>query len=438
MVIADYTSALPPGQPPDAADVPTVERSELARVLDLADAHSEPLLTRLQEYNRTGRPPYPVRAMWRAVLSKYLLSIDYNVELVAQLRTDSALRDACGFDDVSGGGSTPNESIVCRFFKRLSEHRDLVDDALRGLTDELAKAIDERREDGDPAAGRVMAIDSTDVRSFSDSRLEVSTDPDARWGHRTPKTPGGKKDDLGEKDEFFFGFKMHTVCDAHWGFPVDYVLLPANRNDSPVLPVVMEKALENHPDLKPRYLAGDRGYDAKTNYEWLDERRIRSVIQMRHAANEDTSIYTRDGVPKCLGGKPMEYVRSERGKGHLFRCPDGGCHLKGRVMVTAFCDTEYYENPEVNPDFLRRVGRLRRASDRWKELYKKRTTVERLFRSLKSSRLLDLHRYRGMVKVGLHVALSNLTCVATMLMRAVEGDLERIRIMRVSANGGRG
>jgi len=417
-----------------------VERSELARVLDLADAHSEPLLARLREYNRTGRPPYNVRAMWRATLSKYLLGIDYNAELVDQLRTDPHLRDACGFDEVAGDGRprTPNESVVSRFYNRLSAHQDLVDNALRGLTDELAKAIDERRQDDDPAPGRVMAIDSTDVRSFSDARLEVSTDPDAEWGHRTPKTPGGKKDDRGKKDERFFGYKVHMVCDAHWGFPVDYALLPANRNDSPVLPTVMERALENHPELKPRYLAGDRGYDAKTNYEWLDERRIRSVIQMRHAANEDTSIYTKDGVPKCLGGKPMEYVRSERGKGHLFRCPDGACHLKGKVMVTRFCDTEYYENAEVNPDFLRRVGRLRRAGNRWKELYKKRTTVERLFRSLKASRLLDLHRYRGMVKVGLHVALSNLTCVATMLMRAVEGDLEGIRKMRLRKGTGGG
>ena len=71
-----------------------VAPSDLMAILGLAD--DQPLLNRLDEYNHTGRPPYPSRAMWRAVLTKYLLGIRYNVELVATLRSNAAIRECCG------------------------------------------------------------------------------------------------------------------------------------------------------------------------------------------------------------------------------------------------------------------------------------------------------------------------------------------------------
>ena len=300
----------------------------------------------------------------------------------------------------------------------------------------MAEEIDRRRDDDAPPAGELMAVDSTDVRTFADHHLTVSTDPDARWGHRTPKAPGGRKSRArGDKHEPFLGYKVHLVCDANWGFPVDYILLPANRGDSPVLPEVMARMLDKHPTLRPRYLTADRGYDAISNYEWLDGKRIFAVIGLiDRRAKKD--VYTLQGAPTCLGGKAMELVRTDRKKGHLFRCPEGGCELKDRgVAFTGYCEGEHYEDPRGNPELLRKVGRLPRAGRRWEKLYDKRTAIERLFRSLKASRLLDLHRYRGLFKVGLHVALSNLTCVATMLMRVLDGDLEGIRRMRLDRDG---
>ena len=76
--------------------VPTVAPDDLTEVLNLTDY--EPLFARLRQYNRTGRPPYDVRAMWRATLTKYLLGLRYNIELVALLRSNPNVRDACGFD----------------------------------------------------------------------------------------------------------------------------------------------------------------------------------------------------------------------------------------------------------------------------------------------------------------------------------------------------
>ena len=60
----------------------------LAAILD--DLNDEPILNSLREYRRTGRPGYPIRAMWRAYLVKFLLKIRYNNQLLERLRGSRA------------------------------------------------------------------------------------------------------------------------------------------------------------------------------------------------------------------------------------------------------------------------------------------------------------------------------------------------------------
>ena len=50
----------------------------------------------------------------------------------------------------------------------------------------------------------------------------------------------------------------------------------------------------------------------------------------------------------------MEYVGTNRNKGHLFQCPAGGCHLKDKVLATGFCKDQHYEKPKGK--LLRIVG----------------------------------------------------------------------------------
>ena len=415
MVADDHTYAHTLGQLPE--DGP----HELAATLALTDY--EPLFARLRQYNRTGRPPYDVRAMWRAFQAKYLLGIRYNVELVALLHSNRAVADACGFDD-----TTPNESIVCRFFKRLTNHQGLVDEAMASLRARLIDSVNDHKRDHEPAVGEVVAIDSTDIEAYVNTRVQPYSDPTARWGVRTAKTK--TKEPLKDK-EYFFGYKMHALCDAHYGIPLGHIILPANANDSPQLPKVFDQARTTHPQLPMRYALADRGYDAGTNYRYLEDRGIAPVIFMRNT--DKNSIYTVRGRPKCIGGKSMDYAGTDAERGHLFRCPADGCHLKRKVLFTRYCDDEFFELPEPgDTGLLRAVGRtLARASKRWSRLYRKRYTVERLFNSLKQSRLLNLHRYRRQSKVVLHAALSDLTYMATMLWRAEADDMENLRIMRL-------
>ena len=390
----------------------------------LDELHCDKLIDRLNDYRWTGRPGYAPEVMWRATLVRYLLKLRYTRDLIAQLNASRLLRRVCGFRD-----TVPHEGTFSRFYARLADHKDLVDAAITDVAERVGAELVRLQRDGGipenaPAPGQMVAIDSSDVEAWGNGKKDKDKriDREAAWGHRTAKLAV-------DGEELFYGYKLHAVCDAYYGTPLSWAVLPANMNDSPTLPPMMDQLKRNHPALPVKYMMADRGYDALSNFKDLDNRRIFAVIQVRDT--DKNGLYTPKGEPKCISGQPMEYVRSDRGKGHLFRCPAGGCELKGdKPWLGQNCQQEHYEG--WDGDLLRRVGRLPRASKRWKRLYKRRTIVERLFGSLKRSRLLDSHCYLGIRKVRLHVGLSLLTYTATMLGRLLEDGYAGMREMKVA------
>ena len=87
----------------------------LCAILDGID--DSELLTALQSSYTTGRKGYPLRAMWRAYLAKFLLKIRFNNQLLERLRGSRKLREVCGFGD-----DVPSESAMSRFVNRLADH----------------------------------------------------------------------------------------------------------------------------------------------------------------------------------------------------------------------------------------------------------------------------------------------------------------------------
>lgn len=404
----------------------TVPRSspypqDIQPIFDAID--DAPLLAQLDDYRWTGRKGYNPQSMWRAILVKYLLRLRYVRDLIAQLKASRPLRRLCGFRE-----AVPSESSFSRFLRRLEQHNDLVEQALNAAANSVGDVLAELKADGllpdkAPDPGRAVAIDSTDIPAYGNPRRKVLADPDARWGYRTPKS--GIKD---AGPELFYGYKLHAVCDAYYGTPLAWDLLPANVGDSPQLPPLADQLTANFPDLSPRYFLADRGYDALTNYQYLDRRRILAVIHIRNTDKDGP--YSTKGRPSCLGQQEMEYVRTDKGKGHLFRCPEGGCHLKDQSpWLGQRCPSEHYE--DWKGDRLRKVGRLPRAGRLWRRMYRRRPIVERMFSSLKRSRTLAEHSCLDIRRMRLHVSLSLLTYTGSMLARLLAGDYQGMLDMAV-------
>ena len=311
--------------------------AELADTLDTVDA--TPLLDRLRSYQLRGGPKgYPLGALWRAYVLNFALGLPSTNALIRLLQDDPELRLLCGFS------SMPHRTTFNRFVTRLGDHRDLVDDCVAPLVDRLSELL--------PDFGKNVAVDSTVVDTHSNPNRKnaagQSSDPEASWTKK--HTARGK-----EETEWAFGYKLHMVVDATYSLPIRGHTTTARKGDSPELPLLLDRAAGAHSWFRPDYVMADKGYDSRKNHDAVAQRSGVLIAPTRRSSSPDKlyeGVYTAEGVPTCVGMVPMEYVKSDSEKGHLYRCRREGCHLRTRQGVR-YCDDEYWENRRDNPRAVR-------------------------------------------------------------------------------------
>lgn len=343
--------------------------------------------------------------------------MDSTNDLIRRLQDEPALRAVCGFGD-----QLPHRTTFNRFISRLSDHSDLVEQCINGITTTL--------EDLLPGFGTEIAIDSTFVPTFSNPNKSskvtgLPTDPEAAWGYKTDAR-SKKKDGV----ELAYGYKLHAIVDSNYEVPIAFQVMAANHNDSPQLRGLVDRAYDTFSWFQPQVATGDRGYDATSNFQYLYlERGIDPVVHVRRPTAHDErydGLFDKKGLPHCLGNQPMEFVGQDGEGQFIFRCQSGGCHLReGLHAGIRHCDTIIVEDPA---EHLRALGgKTKRATPEWRRLYAKRWAVERCFKSLKSGCRLERHAVRGLRAVNLHVRMSILVHQARALVKLLAGDLDGMR-----------
>ncbi len=387
MVVADIIPSAPTPQGfSDLADV--------RRLLDQIDL--EPIVSVLVGLRRTGRPQFPRQPIVRAFLSSYALGIPNTSALVRRLRNDPALRSVCGFTT-----QLPDRSTFSRVFQALAnQHVALVEQCCIELNSHLAVLL--------PGYGGETALDSTTVPAYANPNN--GKDPDASWTKKNSARDPSKQ-------EWAFGYKVHAIADANHELPISIIVTTAKQNDSPTLKPLIERAEREHDwfSLGPgSVVIGDRGYDSKTNNEYVHQRGAAPVIHKRKPPSGGKlhdGIYTTNGVPTCLGKQEMEFIKTDSQTGqHLYRCPAGGCSRLKQHLGYAACNDESWEDPAQ--DIRLFGGRIRRASPEWKRKYRKRWSVERLFSRWKYPGRLEQHCYMGLAKIRLHATMQMLVTLA--------------------------
>ncbi len=379
--------------------------AEIASILDAVDASA--LIKRLQTYRPVGRRGYPLMALWRAHLLSYVLNLPHTNALIRRLHESPQLRQLCGFD------SLPHRSTFNRFNARLSNHRDLVERCFDSLTETLAAQL--------PGFGESVAVDSTVVPTYSNPNRKRISDSDASWtGKTSARAKGGT--------EYSFGYKFHALVCARYGLPIAGFTTTASRPDTLFLTPLVDLARKRFQWCRPKHVIGDRGYDSQPNYQDCVDRGAAPIIGIRRPGKShrklQKGIYNNDAVPTCIGMESMVLVRVEPNGGRVYRCRSEGCHLKARRGVR-YCHDRLVEPGD--PDNPRLFGPVPRDSRLWKMLYGLRQSVERVFKSLKESRRLAAHCYRGFRRVALHVAMSALAFQATVAVKVANGQIDYLR-----------
>ena len=391
---------------------------------------------------------------------KYSHAKDY----VQFLQNNRHARQICGFE----ANRTPSEATLSRFASLLSKHRDAFWDTLTTVNRYINTFVTTGREtrgldDDTPLFGEVLAIDSTDIESASDTNRRRHIDPSTPRPQRSrdcvstlPRCckpldwqgADGKRTDRKHPEGIsgYYGYKLHTICDAHYGTPLYAILTPANEYDGNWLRPLVEKTLKRYPWLAPKYILADKAYDSHANFTFLDSIGITAIIAVRdprkrkdkkratHKAEVDgpygvyEQAFNAQGYPICPCNRVMRYIGTDTERGHLFECLQDR-KRETRIPSALSCGDELWLKAEGK--LLKFMGKIPRFSKKWSDLYKLRQTIERFFGSVKRSRLLNKQMYISMEKVAIHAQTSLLTYSVTMLARLMGGDYRRIRHMRM-------
>lgn len=393
----------------------------------------EPLMIALDEHRANGRNDYPVRPTWNSIIAGIMFQVNGMCPLIRRLRTNGELRDACGFDALSGVNAVPSESAYSRFLRNVLDNIDYLTTAFDKTVAELSTLISR--------FGEVGAVDSKPLNSG------CRKDTDADYGKKTHRSER-KDGTVYEKVTSWFGYKLHAIVDALTELPIIFSVTKASEADTTNMLPLLEELKQRQPRIYEymKYLTADRGYDSKENHEaLLNEHDITPVIDIRnmwkeekgstrllHPEKADNLVYDFRGDIYCQCPSKASELRPLANKGfekkrmcRKYQCPVKayGIECKGRHE----CD-HYMKSIRVKIEQDMRVFcPIPRNSYKWKKLYNMRTSVERHFSRIGGGYQFTIRRLVGKKSVTLWIQLSMLIMVTLAVAFIQMGKPEYVR-----------
>ena len=392
------------------------DNDRLVTVLQAIPA--EGLISALEKEHRTGRKGYSARGMWSSLIAGVLMQARSQADVVRLLERDKDTRMICGFSR----DNIPSQDALSRFLKKLAKHVDLLEKSFADLVTEARQLL--------PGYGAKLAIDSTDIKAYSNGHRKAPSDPDARWGAKGASHHSVHSNDRQRNLYYWFGYKLHLVVDALYELPVSFKLTPANESDTTQMQTLLKKAGADLSETRPEVVIADKGYDSQYNSEFIFTKcRSTPVIPIREVEGmQMPDICNAKGTPLCSCGMEMTFWGRD-GNYLKYRCPEvtGKGTCKSRFKCTASPYGYVLKLPIA--DNPRRHPPVPRESKKWQRLYRLRTAVERVNSRVKELLGLAAITVRGIGKVTVRSLLSLIMMLAAAVGMARRNKQKEMRIL---------
>lgn len=422
----------------DVEDLGDLERLQL--VID--NIPDEKLLNILQQKRANGRNDHPVIAIWNSLLAGIIFQHKSIESLRRELQRNAQLRELCGFNPLKGASAVPSKSAYNRFIANILKHAELIDK----IFDDVVKQLQELL----PNFGKDLAFDSKAIESFGQRSGKDKNDKrgehDADWGKKVYK--GIREDGTAwEKVKTWFGFKLHLIVDANYELPIAMELTKASIPDINVTPKMFEQLEKAHPIILENCEngIGDKAYD-DTNFitDLWDKYGIKPVIDIRNMwkDGEETRTFKKGKYqfknithdfkgtifchcPETGEIRKMAFGGFENDRGTLkYLCPalQYGIECKGAAQ----CPIRQGIRIDIEED--RRIFTpVARSSYKWKTIYNKRSSVERVNSRIETSFGFESHYIRGMTKMKVQCGLALCVMLAMALGRTKQNQHRLMR-----------
>ena len=193
---------------------------------------------------KTGRPGYTVEVLWRTYIAMVVLGLPTFASLIRSLQNNPMLAVACGITNSDG---IPTKYAYSRFMGKLAQpyHVVMVKNIMRSLTRSLYATL--------PDFGKSVAIDSTDIKAWSNGAKKPVSDPDATWAVKL---------DTAGKKKFYYGYKVHLMVDTEYELPVAAQVTTGSASDVRIASRVLSEARFTNSKFHPDYVIADAGYSS--------------------------------------------------------------------------------------------------------------------------------------------------------------------------------
>lgn len=212
-----------------------------------------------------------------------------------------------------------------------------------------------------------------------------------------------------DKECYYLGYTFYNIayhssvynCDL----PVFISIEKASRHDALSCITTAAQFLDMNPDIHPKYFCHDSAADSTAIYEFFHDHNITPVID-HNARNKTAKQYDEkehlntDGIPVCAAGHTMIYNGYDHGRHRKkYRCPLAcgkitSCPFQDECSTSSYGRTVYVNDG----DEARNNGPLSYRSDKWKQIYKNRTSTERINNRVLNNYNLQHMRIRNKAK----------------------------------------
>ncbi len=230
----------------------------IAKQLDtlLNTIPEEELLRELKAYY-AGRNGYTYKILWRTYVAMSILNLPSFATLRRTLENNPYIALACGIVSPDG---IPSKFAYSRFLRKLQEPRNYV------LVKNIMRTLTRRCYEVFPSFGKSVAIDSTDLKAWSNGSKTHKADTDAGWVVKGA-TNGKRK--------FVWGYKLHLMVDTTHEIPITANVTKGNVNDIRQATPLLSQARYINSKFHPEYVICDAGYSSD---------RLRKVIKRQWRA----------------------------------------------------------------------------------------------------------------------------------------------------------
>jgi hypothetical protein len=332
--------------------------------------------------------------MFRGLIYKSLRRFPYLTDLSFELNNNPSVSKALGFNPMKPAPSRERFSS----FLHDTDHQELIS---------IRQQLVQKLINLSAVSGNSISIDScpivallkennlkTSIADRFDKTRKPAGDPDARLGVLIHFPSPFKKE-----VRYFWGYRNHVISDTNTELPIWEVTKPANVSDINVAKDLIQEAYSIF-NLNIQSVLGDAAYDSEDLLKFIINDLNAKPIIPHNPRNEQVKGYQiKDGKVICDAGLKMH--------------PKGKMRPKktGILYFQHTCPIIYDKQKE------------------FKELYKKRTSVERVF-----SRLLAIAMQhptvRGYNANRNHATIAHISVLLTALTAYLTGQQDKMRFVK--------